>query len=118
MSPEEKKASFVAKLKTGAGVATALVAFAGGVWAFEDRYMTKTDAEQMVIQTVEQHDAKVQLQITDLRRENLMREYNRVMETYYSKKNLLKSNPGDTELLEELEVLKSRKDELASDLGL
>lgn len=89
------------------GIVTLVFSLIGGVWMFDDRYCSAGEleaAETRIVQSMEQLEKKSELRHYEFLHDQLTYQY-------FQYKRLVRENPNDQELKEELEIIKKRKEE-------
>jgi outer membrane PBP1 activator LpoA protein len=93
-------------------IVVVIVSIIGGVWAFEDRYQTKANAnevQQQTVKTIDQLQQKINYDAD-------VRLYDQLIQRKFLYKRLIKQNPNDQDLREEyqqiLDAIKRVKERL------
>jgi len=113
MSPIKQFNNLPGTIKSAIAIGVSLLTFVGGVWAFDDRYVDQGEA----ITTLKQYNMQIQQQIAGQEQEFKARELERLTEQYYLLKRMSRMYPDDQELLEELEIVKERRERMRESLN-
>lgn len=102
-----EKNSMLDKIKPFFGIISIVIAVAGGVIAAEDRYLTEDEGVESIQQLQQHFDTKMD-----------MIQYDFVTDQYFKIKYRLQDSPEDTQLSEEYDRIKRKREKLQERLGL
>ena len=99
-------------IKYATGAVALIAALSGGLWALDDRYATEQGVAKslsMFDQKIEQDFKKVDIRILNIR-------YEQATESYYNLRKLVRENPRDVELQEDLSIVTEQRAELKKEI--